>query len=58
MRDFDYARADSAGQAVSHHAAKGQPSSYLAGGTTLLDLVKLDVMRPDQRHCQVVGSLT
>jgi xanthine dehydrogenase YagS FAD-binding subunit len=47
MRNFDYARAESAAQAVSRHAASGQPS-YLAGGTTLLDLVKLDVMRPDQ----------
>lgn len=47
MRTFDYARAESAAQAVSSHAAPGQPF-YLAGGTTLLDLVKLDVMQPDR----------
>ncbi|MGI4840976.1 MAG: FAD binding domain-containing protein [Janthinobacterium lividum] len=47
MRTFDYARAQSTAQAVSSHAAPGQPY-YLAGGTTLLDLVKLDIMQPDR----------
>jgi len=47
MRTFDYARAQSPAQAVSSHAAPGQPF-YLAGGTNLLDLVKLDVMQPDR----------
>lgn len=47
MRTFDYARAQTPAQAVSSHAAPGQPF-YLAGGTTLLDLVKLDVMQPDR----------
>lgn len=47
MRTFDYARAQSPAHAVSSHAAPGQPF-YLAGGTTLLDLVKLDVMQPDR----------
>lgn len=47
MRSFDYARADSTGQAVSTHGANEQ-AAYLAGGTTLLDLVKIDIMRPDQ----------
>ncbi|MFP3606474.1 FAD binding domain-containing protein [Paraburkholderia sp. SIMBA_053] len=47
MRSFEYERASSVGQALNHHAAAQRPS-YLAGGTTLLDLVKLDVMRPDQ----------
>jgi xanthine dehydrogenase YagS FAD-binding subunit len=32
---------------VRSHGAPGQPF-YLAGGTTLLDLVKLDVMQPDR----------
>lgn len=32
---------------MSSHRAPGQPF-YLAGGTTLLDLVKLDVMQPDR----------
>ena len=44
MRQFEYRRSgDLAGalsMAQSHHA------DYLAGGTTLLDLMKLDVMRP------------
>lgn len=47
MRTFDYARAQSPAQAVSSHAAPGQPF-YLAGGTTLLDLVKLDIMQPER----------
>jgi xanthine dehydrogenase YagS FAD-binding subunit len=47
MRNFDYARAASPAEAVRQHAHGSQPS-YLAGGTTLLDLVKLDVTRPDQ----------
>jgi xanthine dehydrogenase YagS FAD-binding subunit len=47
MRTFDYARAQSPSQAISSHAAPGQPF-YLAGGTTLLDLVKLGIMQPDR----------
>ena len=47
MRQFDYARADSPRQAVSAHGENEQ-AAYLAGGTTLLDLVKIDIMRPDQ----------
>lgn len=47
MRTFDYARAESSAQAVQ--TASGAPQRfYLAGGTTLLDLVKLDVMQPAQ----------
>ncbi len=40
MRPFSYARANDAAEAVK---AGG---TFLAGGTTLLDLMKLDVMRP------------
>lgn len=47
MRTFGYVRADSVGSAYELASAQGQPV-YLAGGTTLLDLVKLDVMQPDQ----------
>ncbi|WP_186024648.1 FAD binding domain-containing protein [Burkholderia gladioli] len=44
MRNFDYVRADSVANAI---AARAQEQTvYLAGGTTLLDLMKLDVMRP------------
>jgi len=44
MRHFDYTRAADAAQAIAAHA---QPSSaFLAGGTNLLDLMKIDIMRP------------
>lgn len=45
MRDFSYMQADSVGAAVASHA-KGNDSAYISGGTTLLDLAKLEVMRP------------
>ena len=47
MRAFDYVRAASVEQAVASHA-NGPSAFFLAGGTTLLDLVKLDVMPADQ----------
>lgn len=47
MRAFDYVRASSVEQAVATHA-KRDTAFFLAGGTTLLDLVKLDVMPADQ----------
>ncbi|GGL68573.1 carbon-monoxide dehydrogenase medium subunit [Deinococcus aerolatus] len=40
MRPFEYARAQRVEDAV------GQPGRFLAGGTTLIDLMKLDVERP------------
>lgn len=43
MRPFDYERADRIDTAV---AAGRADAAFLAGGTTLLDLMKLDVMRP------------
>ena len=43
MRTFDYAKADTPAQAV----ASADNSAFLAGGTNLLDLVKIDIMRPD-----------
>ena len=42
MRSFNYIRASDPAAAL--HAA---PGAFLAGGTTLVDLMKLDVMRPD-----------
>ena len=45
MRPFLYQRPESAVRAV---AAAGANASYLAGGTTLVDLMKLDVMRPGE----------
>jgi xanthine dehydrogenase YagS FAD-binding subunit len=45
MRPFDYrAAADPA--AASRMAGSAPEAAYLAGGTTLVDLMKLDVMRP------------
>lgn len=47
MRPFHYNRPVDAVQAV---AAAGGRSAFLAGGTTLMDLMKLDVLRPDTLH--------
>jgi xanthine dehydrogenase YagS FAD-binding subunit len=52
MHPFMFERADSAAAAVRAAAgarngsALANPAQFLAGGTTLLDLMKLDVMRP------------
>src|SRR3989442_1144732 len=53
MRPFIFQRAVSPSAAVLAAGRTASPSSsdaqarFLAGGTTLLDLMKLDVMRPD-----------
>lgn len=47
MRSFNYVRADSIDHAIDYHS-QSEAAFFLAGGTTLLDLVKLDVMRPVQ----------
>lgn len=55
MRPFAYTRVETAQDAVNEHlmsqvrpniASVHSPNQYLAGGTTLIDLMKLDVMRP------------
>lgn len=46
MRAFSYQRAADIDAALSAHSAPR--SAFVAGGTTLLDLVKLDVMQPAQ----------
>jgi len=54
MRPFQFLRANDAQAAILANAAGGgagevnAPSQYLAGGTTLLDLMKLDVLRPSR----------
>jgi xanthine dehydrogenase YagS FAD-binding subunit len=56
MRPFQFTRANDANAAVLAHqiksgdvdGASNAPSQYLAGGTTLIDLMKLDVMRPSR----------
>ena len=45
MRPFDYARAESVGAAVAAGAAGGR---FIAGGTNLLDLMKIEVETPAQ----------
>jgi xanthine dehydrogenase YagS FAD-binding subunit len=57
MRPFAFSRADSAQAAIQAQIAAPDtapdapsvlaPAQYLAGGTTLIDLMKLDVMRPE-----------
>jgi xanthine dehydrogenase YagS FAD-binding subunit len=47
MREFSYSRALTPREAVEQHVATNH-AAYLGGGTTLLDLVKLDVMKPDR----------
>jgi xanthine dehydrogenase YagS FAD-binding subunit len=61
MRPFSYAQPGNLTQAVQLGAATGQgavdaPVQYLAGGTTLVDLMKLDVLRP--RRLVDLSSLT
>lgn len=46
MRPFDYQRAESPEQAIASAAAEG--TSFIAGGTNLLDLMKLQVMTPER----------
>lgn len=53
MRPFTYERAETLAQASRLGVGTGQgqadaKSQYLAGGTTLLDLMKLDVLRPER----------
>jgi xanthine dehydrogenase YagS FAD-binding subunit len=52
MRPFNYRPAQNPKDAVAQGAVQADahvraPVQYLAGGTTLIDLMKLDVMRPD-----------
>ena len=53
MRPFTYERAQDAATASRLAAATGQGQvdstvQFLAGGTTLIDLMKLDVLRPSR----------
>lgn len=47
MRALEYTRATSPEQAIATHA-RTEATAFLAGGTTLLDLVKIDIMLPDR----------
>ena len=46
MRPFSYVRPASAADAVRAYTAAGAGARYIAGGTTLYDLMKLDIERP------------
>lgn len=46
MRTINYTRADSLDAAIEAFAAAGAEARYIAGGTTLYDLMKLGVERP------------
>lgn len=54
MRSFSYLKADDTGSALALHAEAreaepfGDAAMYLAGGTTMLDLMKLGVLRPSR----------
>jgi xanthine dehydrogenase YagS FAD-binding subunit len=54
MRPIQYLRAETAAQAIAEARAGSRvpptlaPVQFLAGGTTLIDLMKLDVMRPQE----------
>ena len=45
MRSFEFARAQSVDHSIALHG-RAPDAAFVAGGTTLLDLVKCDVMRP------------
>lgn len=46
MRAFSYVRPQTAAAAIKAFAAAGTGARYIAGGTTLYDLMKLDIERP------------
>ena len=46
MHPFSYAKATTAAEAVRAMAASGTGTRFLAGGTTLYDLMKLDIETP------------
>ena len=48
MRRFEYERADDATAAVAALTRDGDGARYLAGGTNLVDLMKLGVETPDR----------
>lgn len=48
MREFAFHRSTSVADALAAPPAGGETRAFVAGGTTLIDLVKLDVMRPER----------
>src|SRR5262245_43724902 len=56
MRPFAYTRSATAAEGVRAKAAGGPGTRFLAGGTTLYDLMKLDVEGP--AHIVDINALT
>lgn len=48
MRPFNYIAPRTAGEAIAAFVQAGSGAQYIAGGTSLYDMMKLDIMRP--RH--------
>ncbi|WP_312608350.1 FAD binding domain-containing protein [Agrobacterium pusense] len=48
MRSFAYSRPSTPQAALTEFGAAASGAAYLAGGTTLLDLMKLDVLQPER----------
>ena len=46
MQPFSYVRPATAAEAVSAFARAGAGARFIAGGTTLYDLMKLNIERP------------
>jgi len=46
MRQLNYTRADTTAQAIAAYGQAGEQARYIAGGTTLYDLMKLGVEQP------------
>jgi xanthine dehydrogenase YagS FAD-binding subunit len=55
MQPFTYTRPTSAAEAVAAHSRAGEDARYIAGGTSLYDMMKLDIDRP--RHLIDVTSI-
>lgn len=55
MRPFSYARPATAEEAVGAYERAGADARYIAGGTTLYDLMKLDIERP--RHLVDISAI-
>ena len=47
MRNFDYQRAGDVAEATALHG-NDHSADFIAGGTNLIDMVKLDIMRPER----------
>ncbi|MED5500670.1 MAG: FAD binding domain-containing protein, partial [Pseudomonadota bacterium] len=47
MRNFDYQRAGDVAEATALHG-NDHSADFIAGGTNLIDMVKLDIMRPQR----------